>query len=387
MSNIQAYNGSAWVNAIPKYWDGSAWVALDAKYWTGSEWSLFLKAIPAGLIIPFKGTTIPSNWSIFTDADGKLIIGAGNTYAAKDTGGNNSLTTITSANGAHSGTSATDYFSKNTTVVTGTGNFYYNAPSNAQDDHTHTVTIAYSPEHQDLKLIKADINLPEFPADAVILTSSNVNPGSLTPVYDANKIMGINSTVSLVAESLSVISISDEGEHDHGGSLQINDNVHNITSYHEPADGADAGEHDHADTVNSLTISAEAIKKAYLRAWTDSAAFRDSTDVIALWEGSTPPADWILCDGNNGTMDLRDYFICLSSSGNVGTMAGDNTVTATGSLPSDGDHNHQTGSLCSNTSVSGYHSDTVGAHTHNLAGTSSSYTPEYYALTFIQYSP
>ncbi|WP_066497729.1 tail fiber protein [Abyssisolibacter fermentans] len=31
--------------------------------------------------------------------------------------------------------------------------------------------------------------------------------------------------------------------------------------------------------------------------------------VIVMWSGSTVPEDWLLCDGTNGTLDLRDHFI------------------------------------------------------------------------------
>jgi len=34
-----------------------------------------------------------------------------------------------------------------------------------------------------------------------------------------------------------------------------------------------------------------------------------SRGMIAAWRGTTPPSGWVLCDGNNGTPDLRGRFV------------------------------------------------------------------------------
>ncbi|MCS7019132.1 MAG: hypothetical protein RMJ87_05950 [Cytophagales bacterium] len=76
---------------------------------------------------------------------------------------------------------------------------------------------------------------------------------------------------------------------------------------------------------------------------------------IIMWSGSiaTIPAGWALCDGNNGTPDLRDRFIVGAGSSYVpGNTGGANQVTLTaaempahnhtGSTSWDGDHFHMT---------------------------------------------
>ena len=63
------------------------------------------------------------------------------------------------------------------------------------------------------------------------------------------------------------------------------------------------------------------------------------TGLICMWSGTTVPTGWALCNGTNGTPDLRDRFIV--GSGNsyaTGTTGGSNTVTlTTAQMPS---HSH-----------------------------------------------
>ena len=53
---------------------------------------------------------------------------------------------------------------------------------------------------------------------------------------------------------------------------------------------------------------------------------------IIMWRGTTPPSGWQLCDGSNGTPDLRGRFVvCVGGSNNyaVGDTGGVDTVTLT----------------------------------------------------------
>ncbi|NLA82955.1 MAG: hypothetical protein GX854_00185, partial [Clostridiales bacterium] len=95
--------------------------------------------------------------------------------------------------------------------------------------------------------------------------------------------------------------------------------------------------------------------------------------LIAMWSGSIEmiPTGWALCDGKNGTPDLRDRFIV--GAGNeytVGDIGGSNKVTLTLSqLPS---HSHSSGTLSTNSAGSHSHdsgtlsTSTTGSHTHTI---------------------
>lgn len=83
--------------------------------------------------------------------------------------------------------------------------------------------------------------------------------------------------------------------------------------------------------------------------------------LICLWAEPSIPAGWLLCDGENGTPDLRDRFIVgVSEEYPLDSVGGSAESTLTeGNLPS---HSHSSGSLLLEES---------GAHQHTLwqAGT------------------
>ena len=132
-----------------------------------------------------------------------------------------------------------------------------------------------------------------------------------------------------------------------------------------------------------------------------------------MWSGSTAsvPNGWLLCDGANGTPDLRNRFVVgAGSTYAVGATGGsaDAIVVAhthTGTTASNGNHTHDTnqrdvngcydGATCLGSNVdTGTSGDRVltksaGAHTHTFTtnSTGSSGTnanlPPYYALAYI----
>jgi microcystin-dependent protein len=74
------------------------------------------------------------------------------------------------------------------------------------------------------------------------------------------------------------------------------------------------------------------------------------TGLISMWSGASAPSGWALCDGTNGTPDLRDRFIVGSGGAyTTGDTGGANSVTLTESeMPS---HTHTNNS---SSSMGGY---------------------------------
>jgi len=102
---------------------------------------------------------------------------------------------------------------------------------------------------------------------------------------------------------------------------------------------------------------------------------------IVMWSGTlaSVPSGWALCDGSNGTPDLRDKFIKGWASGvNPGGTGGAAT------------HDHGVGTYAVNahttdTSLTGAQSRLSGPATHTISGRSESvnHEPPYYKLAFI----
>lgn len=152
--------------------------------------------------------------------------------------------------------------------------------------------------------------------------------------------------------------------------------------------------------------------------------------IITMWSGpsSNIPSGWLLCNGSNGTPDLRDRFIVgAGNSYSVGNTGGSASVTLTtnqmpshshgnnfsvsvsGTTTDDGEHTHVVGAGSDGTNY-GYVAaaprmyDTItidgGAHKHTFRGTGSlsgsisnsggsqahENRPPYYAICFIMKS-
>ena len=150
--------------------------------------------------------------------------------------------------------------------------------------------------------------------------------------------------------------------------------------------------------------------------------------LIAIWKGASnligsnasggTGSGWVLCDGSNGTPDLRDRFVVGAGSGySVGSTGGATSVTlSTANLPSHthgagsysaasaGGHTHTFDAHFSSTSLdndegnatiypnlSQRSTDSAGSHTHSVSGTSGATgsgnsfdnRPPYYALCYI----
>jgi len=165
------------------------------------------------------------------------------------------------------------------------------------------------------------------------------------------------------------------------------------------------------------------------------------TGIIAIWSGSvgTIPTGWLLCDGTNGTIDLRNKFVVgAGATYAVGDTGGADTVTLSvaqmpshthtvaGTTAADGIHTHfvndpghshtyttmyfltagaagggpantagsRTTAVATSTTASatGVSIVTGGAHVHSLSGTTTSIgsgsahenRPPYFALCYIQ---
>ena len=93
---------------------------------------------------------------------------------------------------------------------------------------------------------------------------------------------------------------------------------------------------------------------------------------IIMWNGATAPTGWALCNGSNGTPDLRNRFIIgAGSTYSVGGTGGSTTAKlVVANMPahahSSAAHSHTSSG---HTHTSAAHTHTSAAHTHTFTGT------------------
>ncbi len=336
--------------------------------------------IPAGLIVPFNNAgAAPSGWTLFTGANGKLIIGAGGALSVGATGGSNSGAISVSAASNHTGTvTAQGQFSSGgsgqaiTTVIPSRGT------------HSHTGTFSLTPPERYTQLIKANTDLIVLPGDSFSFADQVIS--GITQYFSGEyNLFGSAAAIGTQGSwTPSNIATSAAGSHVHGtqGSYVYDDKaLGNLVLFYQFA-----GYHSHTLTGQAAT---NLIKRTRMTAWGSGSEFVLQPGMVFLYEYTTGlPAGWALCDGTGDTPDLRDRLLDLGTTGDHGTLQGNGTVTFNWSVNNHGFHMHRYGyNQTWDSGENQYHQTTGNAHTNNH-GTSHNigFTPPYYALAYIMYT-
>ena len=106
--------------------------------------------------------------------------------------------------------------------------------------------------------------------------------------------------------------------------------------------------------------------------------------MIVLWSGSvaTIPDGWVLCDGSNGTPDLRSKFVYGAGTVNPNTTGG---AASHFHAINDDTHNHGIVSGYAGIGSGTTFQPTTTNDTHNHSESSESNIPPYYALCYIMF--
>lgn len=345
--------------------------------------------VPVGAIGMLVGTTVPDGWELFNDANGKFIVGAGGALAV---GANAASTTGpwsgTVTGGSHAQTDDAIPGPKNgaTTVAP------YRLPGyfGSQGDHTHSWSV---PSISENILRRENILVRKITAPGLKVPASVRVFGLSNMVSDATKYVGFAGRLLMAAAASANAGVSVQAATNI--TLGDGDNSHN----HHPnlrtvaetfgGVGITALANNQAGGVHNHTLAVVPVynpKRQPLNVFEAAAEYGVRPGMVFMWSGSigSLPADFVLCDGTNGTVDMRDRFVeCAGET--PGAATGNNTVTLTGTSSEVG-HQHQGGSLGlpsdgGNTGHAGTH-----YHSHTLSS-SQAYTPKYYALAFIMYAP
>jgi len=323
---------------------------------------------PVGLIVAYTDAGTPTNWTNFSSADGKFLVGAGTSYSAGGTGGSNtaSISGSFSNTGSHTGNSA---------------NFGQGGPAgnSSAGSHSHnlSVTATTTDVYKDFRLIKCTAE-SKMPANAVLFAASSLTTLSNIET-STDRFVRANSSYGGTGGSS---SISGSGTTDNTGSHQHPSGAGTVSSYSTQISRS-AGAHSHPFSISGSLNT----KRRYLSAWTNAAQEFDlEANGIAMWESATPPDGWYICNGANGTPDMRDYFLRLGNTGNHGTGAGDNSAPwSTTTAPFSSPHDHVQGNTSGPGNAGARHGGWPWSHSHNASG-SVSVTQPYYALYFVMYA-
>ena len=343
---------------------------LVAKY-IGIDWTI---PIPVGLILPLRGgAAVPTGWDIFTSADGKMIVGAGSTYAVGATGaGSGNIDLSHTAAGNH--LPATSKY----------GNVSREVGQVTSGNHLHPSMIFTNPmpDNQQHRLIKSNALTGSLAQDIMILKAASGGwPGFTRLVPGSNRLFMANTADGTGGKTSGSVVSASGGIHTHGTAAG---NTPAGTDSSAREGGFNIGAHTHTFTATLLFN----MFRVQMSAWYSASGAINLAGVdnfIGMWESLTPPTGWSLCDGTGGTPDLRDFFWELPTTDIGGASLGNGKVTSTSVTGTDGVHNHSIDSCddCDNEQAS--HHVTGGGHTHTM-NEDSIWLPPYYSLAFIQFT-
>lgn len=320
--------------------------------------------IPNGIIFIWTGThaTIPAGWSRDTSMDDTYPKGTANAVNPDVTGG---ATTHSHTSPAHTHTAQSH--THTITLGTGSGGAITGAAGSLAVISAHTHTAATSGAVSGFSCGSTAVtygsvsNDPNFSTVIYVTPTTFVTflPAGIVTLADAaitgmDICDGTSGTPNLVDKYLKGASTGADAGTVGGGTTNTHSISHSHTTSHSHLAGTTGSSgatlnatgsgslvrnHTHDVTPNAATptatdtlslVTTETVEPAYKKLL----AVRASSDIpapksiIGIWKGilSAIPSGWILCDGNGGTIDMRDMHLKITGTvGLVGNAGGSNT--------------------------------------------------------------
>lgn len=353
--------------------------------------------IPTDVILLWPGlnSAIPSGWSRETSLDGKFPKGWG-AEAVNTTGGADTHAHSVSAHSHNLATHTHTY-----TLPSATGGSDENRTAGATSpqpitfQHTHAGTTGNNtasatssdgfttgtgdsrPPFYDLIFVKASLGAilqndmiglwAGYNAVVTIPTNwQECNGGGGSPdlrnkyIHGAGAGANAGATGGATTHSHNLTHGHTGSSHNHGSTTSSSTGNYNNIARKGTAWNMLTSAHQHTFTPGSASVSVDNFTSTVAMAETVEPLYKKVCAIqkktggikpkglIGLWLGSegSIPKGWALCDGNNGTPNLKDYFVKIANdTSEIGNTGGSNT------------HNHANYS----------HQHTSPAHNHSIA--------------------
>lgn len=338
---------------------------------------------PAGAIAPYTGS-LPTDgsWVDYNLGRDRFIVGASNTVTLNtDSDGDTEIIggpITTNTAGSHTGSTYT-YTDGVDPHITGTS---------TAGQHSHTVTpssINADLKRKSYKLAKCVTAAP-LPSNVYILSDSNLSGLSSVDVGETHMLLNSSSESSVVVGNNTIsmtLTTNSAGGHVHGTS-----GTPFTSGDDEPYYWSDSSDGSHSHTTTYSDAGNDNTKKRTFSLWSDqSGSVGVISGSIMLWGSETPPAGWAICDGTNGTPDMRERYLAISNTASHGVSSGTNEVAfANLTTSSAGSHRHYSGEggNIGDPTQSGLHVNFVGTHSHTINTFNARIRPKYHALHFIK---
>lgn len=369
---------------------------LAVKSSIGGFTSPYVYVIPADTVIFYNATySAPvENWSTYTDAVGKFIVGTATQIevAAVTAASGSSTATGTSLStaGSHSGGS----------VPTPGGYVSINTSRKAAGEHTHAITAAgtasteLKPIATNITVLRTTTTQQFFPANTIHINATNLVSGTQKLAATSNRYIACGTSVADIAATTHTMTLTaalyNSGSHGHSFSPHNEYGSTATSSLQTNWTTSFTSNHTHVVTATAVI---NALKGKLLKLWVAAARRLPANATIVMYCGniSLLPSYWKICDGTNGTVDMREYFLGYATSAltDHGAVTSEtNTYTYTGPTVATDPYAHRHFGTGTSYYTSAYrnHGDQVVTHAHAVAGgvVSSTALPAYIKLAFIQ---
>jgi hypothetical protein len=349
---------------------------------------------PTNAILPYWGniSSLPSGWAQYTSCPDQYMPIGVNTWSLGQATGSGAVTLTSSSTANHGGNQYLGY---------GCNGVYcqgeYAANLTAAGGHNHTVT--FNPHDNIPKLampfIRATSNRQEHPAYGLAFGyGTNLSSTGLSIVNFGGTnffIAGRGSAASNQAigdhwnAGLSGLGTNSYGGHYHRGVLCYDQ------CYYSPGSGiifhAAGGSHSHTVTMYASHFPQYRALAAW---WTGGNTVSNvgGYGTMVMYPSATAPARWSICNGTNGTPDMRDRFGLIAANASLGGWAGgDFYPTWSGTTNAAGSHNHVSWFLnyYSSPLTYNYHDNNLGNETHSF-NDSRWWAPNLWGIYWIMYT-